>query len=173
MRRRREYPLAVIFGLFVMGLAAAGVGAALLLAPPTGYAPNETPTPRPTPTQFSEEFPSFTAEPTIEPTAEPTEEPTAEPTEEPTAEPTEAPTAEPTVEPTAEPTSSDIYAARRDALDQCSDRDNCGVHVAEQGDWLSRLAIFYGVELEAIEAFNPEIDDPNRIAVGELIRIPR
>jgi LysM repeat protein len=45
-------------------------------------------------------------------------------------------------------------------------------YVVKQGDTLSSIASAYGVTVQAILAANPEITDPNRISVGQVILIP-
>lgn len=46
------------------------------------------------------------------------------------------------------------------------------VYVVQQGDTLSGIANSFGVSLEALEKANPQIKDPNSIAVGERVHIP-
>ena len=162
MRPRREYSVAVVIGLVAMGLAMFGAGAALFLVPQSGYAPPPTPSP----TVAASAKPSEPAPSLVEsPSAEPSETPI------PSTEPTASPTLEPTAAPTATP--GDQFSARRYALPPCDDTPDCGVHIAQEGDWLSRLAVYYGISLDTITDANPEIDDPNRIRVGQVIRISR
>lgn len=162
MYHRREYSVAVIIGLLAMSLAMFSAGAALFLLPPPGYAPPPTPSPTPIVTpEASDPRPTLVESPSAEPSEEPTSSATPEPTD--TPQPTERPTATP----------ADQFTARRDALPPCDDTPDCGIHVAQSGDWLSRLAVYYDISLETITDANPEIEDPNRINVGQKIRISR
>jgi soluble lytic murein transglycosylase-like protein len=45
-------------------------------------------------------------------------------------------------------------------------------YVVQSGDTLSAIAAHFGVSLEALEAANPQIHDPNVIFVGQEINIP-
>ena len=47
------------------------------------------------------------------------------------------------------------------------------VYVVKHGDTLSGIARSFGVSLEALEAANPQIANPNFIAVGESVHIPK
>ena len=47
------------------------------------------------------------------------------------------------------------------------------VHVVKAGDTLSKIATKYGVTVDQILAANPQIKDPNKIAVGDEIVIPQ
>jgi LysM repeat protein len=47
------------------------------------------------------------------------------------------------------------------------------VHVVKSGDTLSKIAAQYGVTVDQILAANPQIKDPNKIAVGDKIVIPQ
>jgi LysM repeat protein len=46
------------------------------------------------------------------------------------------------------------------------------MHTVQRGDWLSRIARQYNTTVSAILAANPDITNPNRISVGQQIRIP-
>jgi nucleoid-associated protein YgaU len=76
----------------------------------------------------------------------------ARPTPTPPALPTPTPAA---VEPTPEPTPAEV------------------VYVVQAGDTLSAIAASYGVTVDQILAANPLITDPNQIAIGDRIVIPR
>jgi LysM repeat protein len=88
---------------------------------------------------------SATASPTVTPAATPTPAPTASPT------PTPTPTATP--QPTPTPTPKEI------------------IYVVKPNDQLLRIAKKFGVTMEAIMKLNG-ITDPNRIVVGQKLRIP-
>jgi tyrosinase len=45
-------------------------------------------------------------------------------------------------------------------------------YVVQQGDTLSGIAQRFGVSLQALEAANPQISDPNLIFPGQLVTIP-
>ena len=92
-----------------------------------------------------------TASPTaaLTPTPEPIEEPTVAPTPTPTVEPTEEPTVAPTPTPTPKPI----------------------VHVVKPGENLTMIAAKYGVTVKAIQDANG-IKDPNKIIVGQKLKIP-
>ena len=47
-----------------------------------------------------------------------------------------------------------------------------GIYIVQRGDWLSTIARRFGVTLSALLAANPEISNPDRIEVGQQIRIP-
>ncbi len=46
------------------------------------------------------------------------------------------------------------------------------IYVVKSGDTMSKIAKLYGVTIEQIMKVNPQIKDPNRIAVGDQIVIP-
>jgi len=46
------------------------------------------------------------------------------------------------------------------------------VYSTKSGDYLSLIADQFGVDLTAVLSFNPEINNPNLIFVGQAIRIP-
>ncbi|MBP1996776.1 LysM peptidoglycan-binding domain-containing protein [Paenibacillus eucommiae] len=46
------------------------------------------------------------------------------------------------------------------------------IHMVKKGDTLFELAQKYNVELDAIIALNPQIEDPNKIDVGMKVKIP-
>lgn len=46
------------------------------------------------------------------------------------------------------------------------------VHVVAQGDTLSKIATQYGLTLDQLLAANPQITDPDRIAIGDEVIIP-
>jgi|ERR1700733_3578747 tyrosinase len=45
-------------------------------------------------------------------------------------------------------------------------------YVVQQGDTLSGIAQRFGVSLQALEAANPQIHDPNKIYPGQVITVP-
>jgi LysM repeat protein len=47
------------------------------------------------------------------------------------------------------------------------------VYTVKSGDTLSKIAAAYGVTVDQILAANPEITNPNKIAVGDKIVIPQ
>lgn len=56
-------------------------------------------------------------------------------------------------------------------LGSSSTDSSSGFYEIQSGDYLSRIARAYGVTLEAILKLNPGID-PNRLQIGQKIRIP-
>jgi nucleoid-associated protein YgaU len=46
------------------------------------------------------------------------------------------------------------------------------VHVVAQGETLSKIAKRYGLTLDQVLAANPQIKNPNKIAIGDEIKIP-
>jgi LysM repeat protein len=76
----------------------------------------------------------------------------ARPTPTPPALPTPTPAA---VEPTPDATPAEV------------------VYIVQAGDTLSAIAASYGVTVDQILAANPTISDPNQIAIGDRIVIPR
>jgi LysM repeat protein len=50
--------------------------------------------------------------------------------------------------------------------------DNVIVYTVQRGDWLSAIARRYNTTVNAILALNPQIRNPNRLVVGQRIRIP-
>lgn len=76
----------------------------------------------------------------------------ARPTPTPPGLPTPTPAA---VEPTPEPTPAEV------------------VYIVQAGDTLSAIAASYGVTVDQVLAANPLITDPNQIAIGDRIVIPR
>jgi LysM repeat protein len=51
-------------------------------------------------------------------------------------------------------------------------KDGQEIYRVRSGDTLGQIAISFGTTVEAILEANPDIDDPNRIYVGERLRIP-
>ena len=45
-------------------------------------------------------------------------------------------------------------------------------YVVKSGDRLSKIAQSYNTTVDAIQAINPDITDPNKIKVGQVIKIP-
>lgn len=84
--------------------------------------------------------------------------PEEEATPEPTAEATEESTAEPTAEATAEPTQEAEAGEER-------------VHVVQAGENLYRIGLQYGISWTVLAEYN-NIANPNRVEVGQQIRIP-
>lgn len=115
---------------------------------PTLQSPDRTPTPQ---NGFWFQFlPIMPKMPT--PTAPPL--PTQTPTPIPTLTPTVTPT--PTPGPTISPTGTPSFFW----------------YTVQQGDTLRSIADKFGTTWQAIMAINPEIENPNRIYVGQRIRIP-
>ena len=111
---------------------------------------------------------------TIEPTAAPTIEPSA------AASPTFAPTAIPTVAPSVAPTSSPGFAAPTLApndpllaLPACPDHPGCVVYVIQRGDTLSGIISRYRLDIDVLQALNPDLDNPNVIVVGRTLYLSR
>jgi LysM repeat protein len=46
------------------------------------------------------------------------------------------------------------------------------IHTVQRGEWLSRIARQYNTTVSAILAINPDITNPNRVSVGQRIRVP-
>jgi hypothetical protein len=115
--------------------------------------------------------------PTASPTASPTAPATATPTAAPSATP--SPTAAPTatavaVRPTEPPVGTPLPQAYR-SLDPCPSRDPqapCFLYTIVSGDNLTDIAERYDTTTQVIEDLNPEIDDPDAIEVGDVIRLP-
>lgn len=45
-------------------------------------------------------------------------------------------------------------------------------HTVESGDYLSKIAKKAGTTVEALQKINPEIKDPSRISIGQIIKVP-
>jgi hypothetical protein len=45
-------------------------------------------------------------------------------------------------------------------------------YVVQPGDWLRRIADRFGTTVSAILALNPDVSNPNRIYVGQRLRVP-
>jgi LysM repeat protein len=68
---------------------------------------------------------------------------------------------------------SEVFTVTGDPVNgEPDDGDGFIVHTVQRGDWLSRIARQYNTTVSAILAANPEITNPNRISVGQQIRIP-
>ncbi|MDF2936525.1 MAG: lysM, partial [Paenibacillaceae bacterium] len=46
------------------------------------------------------------------------------------------------------------------------------IHIVKQGDTLFEIAKKYGVTLDQLKAANPQITDPDKIDVGQKVKIP-
>jgi len=99
--------------------------------------------------------PSSVPSPPPSPIATPSPSPTtaASTTPEPTADPSVAPTAEPTPDPTPTPAPPQQ------------------TYVVQEGDTLAEIAAEFGTSVAALQAANG-IEDPNEIAIGEVLVIP-
>ena len=87
--------------------------------------------------------------------------------------PTNAPsTATPTVEP-VEDTTATVLATATAAAEETStpDPSNPSEYTVKAGDFLSIIASKFGITVEALAAAN-DIDDPNKIFVGQVLIIP-
>jgi hypothetical protein len=118
--------------------------------------------------------------PTASPTASPTVVATATPTPVASATPSPSPTPAATatatpVRPTeAPPVGTPLPQAYR-SLDPCPGSDPqapCFLYTIVSGDNLTDIAERYDTTTEVIEEMNPEIDDPNAIEIGDVIRLP-
>lgn len=50
---------------------------------------------------------------------------------------------------------------------------DCGsVYIVQPNDWLSKIARNCGTTVDAIVALNPQIEDPNRLSVGQSLNMP-
>ena len=152
-------------------LAICGVGLAVgvLLAGCTlPAAPDVTPTPSQQEineagmaqmsTEIARQSTAEAASPLPTPTPQPTTPPPT-PTPLPTPSPTVPPTPAPTTPPPAQPTEATTAPAQEQ------------VYIVQPGDTLYSIARRYGVRLENLAAYNGIIN-PNRIYVGQQIRIP-
>ena len=110
------------------------------------------------------ETPEGQSEPVATSTPEPTAEPTTEPTTEPTAEPTVEPTAEPTVEPTVESTEEPATETGETVVIP-------GKHVVQAGENLFRIALRYGLSVEAMAQANG-ITNPALVYPGQELTVP-
>ena len=64
-------------------------------------------------------------------------------------------------------------SARRAALPECSGRTNCRVYTVVPGDYLLGLARYFGVDYNALLAYNPQLQArPNLIYSDEKVYIP-
>jgi LysM repeat protein len=79
---------------------------------------------------------------------------TGGPGSDPTASPSSAASITPEPSPTATPAPTPI------------------VHVVAQGETLSKIAKKYGLTLDQLLAANPQIKNPNKIAIGDELTIP-
>ena len=77
----------------------------------------------------------------------------------------------PTV-PAASPTSSPTPAVLSTPSPVVSPSPALETYVVASGDTFSQIAAHFGVSVEALLALNPSIEDPNRIAVGDVISVP-
>jgi LysM repeat protein len=66
---------------------------------------------------------------------------------------------------------SEIFTVTGDPVNGEPDQDFI-IHTVQRGEWLSRIARQYNTTVSAILAANPNISNPNRISVGQQIRIP-
>jgi LysM repeat protein len=57
-------------------------------------------------------------------------------------------------------------------LPPCGDVTGCSLYTVKPGDRLSTIAGRYGITVPAILEANPEIEDPNTIFSGQVIRLP-
>ncbi len=63
-------------------------------------------------------------------------------------------------------------ASRMTLVKACSDRANCYLYTVRRGENLKRIALFFGVSIDAILAMNPTITNPDYVQAGQTIRIP-
>jgi LysM repeat protein len=66
---------------------------------------------------------------------------------------------------------SEIFTVTGEPVNGDPDQDFI-IHTVQRGEWLSRIARQYNTTVSAILAANPNISNPNRISVGQQIRIP-
>ncbi len=65
-----------------------------------------------------------------------------------------------------------LTAATREVTREEGNRIMAATYTVQPGDTLSGIAEKFGVSLQALEAANPQIQDPNRIFPGQVITIP-
>lgn len=159
-RRRGEVPLAVLVAAAILGLAViTAVGFTLarggLSIPPGSGGPGGEPSASVPPIASAEA--SGIASPVAGGSASPSPGGSGAPARGSTGSVAPSPRA-----------SGDPFAG----LPACPDRPGCVVYRIQVGDRLIALADRFGVAYPALLTANPEIVDPNRIRVGQTIRIP-
>ena len=118
-------------------------------------------------------------EPVVEETSEPVDEETSEPVDEETSEPVVEETSEPVVEETSEPVNEESPGPGRaheetgseEQVDSQQDGSEVRDYTVQRGDSLSRIAQRHKVSAEALARANG-ISNPNRIRVGQILKIP-
>ncbi|MCW2924872.1 MAG: polysaccharide deacetylase family protein [Thermoleophilia bacterium] len=175
-------------GLAVAGLVTAGVATtAIVLAtrghgasdaggpdgPGTDPAPTPTPSPTPTPTPAPSPAPAPAPAPAPKPVPAPTPEPAPAPTPEPAPAPKPAPS--PTPKPAPAPTPAPAPAPAPKPAPKPAPTPvtpaTASSYTVRSGDTLSSIARRTGTTVAAIAELNG-ITDPNRIRVGQVLRLP-
>ena len=119
------------------------------------------------------------SEPVDEEISEPVDEETSEPVDEETSEPVVEETSEPVVEETSEPVNEESPGPGRaheetgseEQVDSQQDGSEVRDYTVQRGDSLSRIAQRHKVSAEALARANG-ISNPNRIRVGQILKIP-
>lgn len=141
------------------------IGVAVLLSGCVASAPIESATSRATDQAATTYLvsPSVVIAPTatVSMTSGPTESPIASASPEPEISPSPDPIAPPTNSPTGQPTGSQQPSTCSRATD----------YVIASGDTLSAVAKAHGLTLDALLAANPQVADPDRIAIGDRLTI--
>ena len=120
-----------------------------------------------------------TSEPVVEETSEPVDEESVEPVVEETSEPVVEETSEPVDEETSEPVNEESPGPGRaheetgseEQVDSQQDGSEVRDYTVQRGDSLSRIAQRHKVSAEALARANG-ISNPNRIRVGQILKIP-
>ena len=119
------------------------------------------------------------SEPVDEEISEAVDEETSEPVDEETSEPVVEETSEPVVEETSEPVNEESPGPGRaheetgseEQVDSQQDGSEVRDYTVQRGDSLSRIAQRHKVSAEALARANG-ISNPNRIRVGQILKIP-
>jgi nucleoid-associated protein YgaU len=94
----------------------------------------------------------------------------------PTLAPTIAPTPAPTIAPTPVPTFAIPTLEPGDpllALAECPDHPGCFRYIVVRGDTLSSIISRYLLDIDVLQALNPELVDPNLVVVGQVLFLGR
>ncbi len=106
-----------------------------------------------------------------EETSEPVVEETSEPVDEETSEPVDEETSEPVNEESPGPGRAHEETGSEEQVDSQQDGSEVRDYTVQRGDSLSRIAQRHKVSAEALARANG-ISNPNRIRVGQILKIP-
>ena len=112
-----------------------------------------------------------TSEPVVEETSEPVDEESVEPVVEETSEPVDEETSEPVNEESPGPGRAHEETGSEEQVDSQQDGSEVRDYTVQRGDSLSRIAQRHKVSAEALARANG-ISNPNRIRVGQILKIP-